>query len=222
MNRTVFLKTFGEPEVNKKEICRYMKADINDNLTNELILSCLREIKEKLSYKVCFAEYDINICEKDVLIGETKFCSKDLAKNLENAEKVVVFAATIGAEADRIIEKYNRLSPAKALAADAVCTERVESLCDAFNEEINKKAESEGKFTSPRFSAGYGDLSLTYQKQIFLMLDCGRKIGLTLNDSLLMSPAKSVTGFIGIGKKGCAASGCSVCLKENCEFRRNL
>lgn len=50
----------------------------------------------------------------------------------------------------------------------------------------------------PRFSAGYGDLPLEVQKDIFRVLDCPRKIGLTLNDSLLMSPTKSVTAIVGI------------------------
>ena len=41
---------------------------------------------------------------------------------------------------------------------------------------------------------------LRYQKDIFSVLDCQRKIGLTLNDSMLMSPTKSVTAIIGIGE----------------------
>ncbi|MBO5857729.1 MAG: Vitamin B12 dependent methionine synthase activation subunit, partial [Clostridia bacterium] len=44
------------------------------------------------------------------------------------------------------------------------------------------------------------DLELTTQKDIFKILDCSKKIGLTLNDSLLMSPTKSVTAFVGIIK----------------------
>jgi len=36
------------------------------------------------------------------------------------------------------------------------------------------------------------------QRDIFAVLDCPRKIGLSLNGSLLMSPSKSVTAIIGI------------------------
>lgn len=50
----------------------------------------------------------------------------------------------------------------------------------------------------PRFSPGYGDLAIDAQKDIFALLDCERQIGLTLGDSLLMSPGKSVTAFAGI------------------------
>ena len=49
----------------------------------------------------------------------------------------------------------------------------------------------------PRFSPGYGDVSLEVQKDFFRLLPCQR-IGLTLMDTLIMSPEKSVTAFIGI------------------------
>ena len=77
---------------------------------------------------------------------------------------------------------------------DALATERIEALCDVFCEDIEKEY---GK-TRPRFSAGYGDLPLELQREIFSVLDCPKSIGLTLTDSLLMSPSKSVTAIVGI------------------------
>ena len=77
----------------------------------------------------------------------------------------------------------------------AIGTERIESLCDTFCGEYSKEKNVNLK---PRFSPGYGDLSLETQKDIFIILDCPRKIGVTLNESFLMSPSKSVTAFVGI------------------------
>jgi 5-methyltetrahydrofolate--homocysteine methyltransferase len=53
-------------------------------------------------------------------------------------------------------------------------------------------------------------------------LDCNRKIGLTLNDSLLMSPSKSVTALIGVAKTACrhASEKCVLCYKTDCVFRK--
>ena len=56
-------------------------------------------------------------------------------------------------------------------------------------------------YTRPRFSPGYGDLPINMQKDIFAALDCPRKIGLSLNESLLMSPSKSVTAIIGVSAR---------------------
>jgi 5-methyltetrahydrofolate--homocysteine methyltransferase len=76
---------------------------------------------------------------------------------------------------------------------DKLCV--VRELCDEFCKDIKAELNVNLK---PRFSPGYGDLDLSCQKDIFKLLDCSKKIGLTLNDSLLMSPTKSVTAFVGI------------------------
>ena len=93
--------------------------------------------------------------------------------------------------------KYGKLSPTKALFFQAIGAAGIETLCDIFSEDIKKELNVNLK---PRFSPGFGDLELTTQKDIFKVLDCSKKIGLTLNDSLLMSPTKSVTAFVGIIK----------------------
>ena len=89
-----------------------------------------------------------------------------------------------------------RLSPARAVMLQALGTERVESLCDIFCEDFGI---DNSVVLKPRFSPGYGDLSLDTQKDIFSVLNCPKNIGVYLNDSLLMSPSKSVTAFAGIG-----------------------
>ena len=56
----------------------------------------------------------------------------------------------------------------------------------------------------------------------FELLDCNRQIGVSLNDSLLMTPSKSVTAIFGIGTCVGAAveQKCLTCRKTDCEFRR--
>ena len=48
---------------------------------------------------------------------------------------------------------------------------------------------------------GYGDLSLNYQKDIIEFLQAKKNIGVSLTESLMMVPVKSVTAIIGIGKE---------------------
>ena len=93
---------------------------------------------------------------------------------------------------------FGKISPAKALIFQAIGAERIEALCEAFARDIHDRCGKIGAATGPRFSPGYGDLPLDIQKNIFAALDCPRKIGLSLNESLLMSPTKSVTAIIGI------------------------
>jgi cobalamin-dependent methionine synthase I len=78
--------------------------------------------------------------------------------------------------------------------------ERIEALCDAFNEDMRTVKSLSGESLRPRFSAGSGDFSIEYQKKLFEILDPPTSIGLTLNDSYLMTPLKSVTALIGVEK----------------------
>ena len=196
MANTVLTKTYNPMPFNKKEILRYagVKADVPE--VNRVLDECITQTDGKISYKVCYTEFDISHSDEDTDLGFMKTTSKDLAKNLEGCTKIIVFAATVGIELDRLIAKYSRISPVKALIFQAIGAERIEALCDAFSEDITK-----GKESKPRFSAGYGDFPLDAQKEIFAVLEPNRKIGLTLNNSLLMSPSKSVTAIIGISQE---------------------
>ena len=137
-----------------------------------------------------------------------------LLKNLYGCKEVIIFAATLGAQFDRLLLRYSKVSPAKAVIFEAIGTAEIERVCDEFCCKVNR-------FTKPRFSPGYGDLPLEVQKEIFKVLDCPRKIGLTLNESLLMSPSKSVTAIVGITDKKCDDKlSCEACEKTNCSFRR--
>ena len=218
----ILIKKYDEPQINIKEILRYMGCKDHTDDMIALVNGCLEEMKGKLSYRVCYDIFDITASAEGVDLGFVKCESKGLATNLDGCQKAVVFAATVGIEIDRLIAKYSRLSPSKALCFQAIGAERIESLCNAFNDEISNDFLAEGLYSRPRFSPGYGDLSLDIQKDIFNYLDCPRKIGLSLNESLLMSPSKSVTAIIGLSNtpKKCKTASCSECNKTDCSFRR--
>lgn len=218
----ILVKTYDEPQINIREILRYMGCKDSSEDISALINECLHEIEGKLSYRVCYDTFDIEFSKEMVDLGFTTASSNGLCTNLENCQKIIVFAATVGLEVDRLIAKYSRLSPSKALCFQAIGAERIESLCNVFNDEITKEALHDGYYTRPRFSPGYGDLPLDIQKDIFAFLDCPRKIGLSLNESLLMSPSKSVTAIIGLSKtpKQCKTASCTDCTKTDCSFRR--
>lgn len=224
MTNTVITKTYTLPSFNTREILRYAGvSDFSSDIT-DLMQSCLAETDGRLLYRVCFREFCADVNDNHIDLGFTKTESADLSKNLDGCSRAVVFAATIGIEIDRLIAKYTRISPSKALFFQAIGAERIETLCDVFSNDIHEQYKKLGKSISARFSPGYGDLPLSLQKDIFRALDCPRKIGLTLNDSLLMSPSKSVTAIIGIRDcitdDNCITS-CSECAKNDCLYRKD-
>ncbi len=124
--------------------------------------------------------------------------SEDLKKNLENCSGVIIVAATIGAGIDRLIRRYERTQVATGLLLQGIGAERVESFIDQFNDEVNREAAELGLKVHPRYSPGYGDLPITVQPHLLKLLDAEKRLGITLNASLMMSPSKSVTAIIGI------------------------
>lgn len=124
--------------------------------------------------------------------------SRDLGRNLAGCSKVALLAATIGPQVDALIRRHSSLDPVYASILQATGAMFIEELVDLVNEEIKKIAAAEGLKTKPRYSPGFGDVPLQVQKDFFRLLPCTR-IGLTLMDTLIMAPEKSVTAFVGIG-----------------------
>lgn len=218
----VHVKEYKKPEYNINEVLRYMCCKRAEEAVQALLAECISELGERLSFKVCAKVLPVCFDGGSLDFGVMRVQSNDLAKNLRGCDKAVLFAATVGLEIDRLIARYGVISPSRSVAFQAIGAERIESLCDLFEDDVRAEAEKHGKFLRPRFSAGYGDFEISAQKRIFDILDCRRKIGLTLNDSLLMSPSKSVTAIIGISDTppdNCAG-GCVKCGKTDCMYRR--
>lgn len=215
----IFTRKYSAPEINEKELWRYAGFNgVPASDSSELLLLChevIKDLSDSLSYKVCFREFDVLPLQSE---------SKDIKRLLCDCEKVIIFAATIGLSVDRYIAKFGRISPTKALLCQAFGTERIESLCDAFCDDIKSDVSKNDHTITPRFSPGYGDLELSLQNQIFNLLDCHRQLGMSLNSSLLMSPSKSVTAIFGIKKAStenkATAVKCNGCKKIDCEYRR--
>lgn len=198
MSTMTFTKSVTEPPISKEEILRYAGCKMADDEVRNLLDLCIKEARSVISYKVCYALLPLKIQNDECDFSHFKIQSSALSKNLEKADAVIVFAATAGVGIDRLISRYTRLSPAKAAMLQAFGSERVEALCDAFLKEYESET---GAKLLPRFSPGYADLPLEVQKDIFALLDVPKYIGASLNDSLLMSPSKSVTAFAGLVKK---------------------
>lgn len=198
MNITVLTKSYPPPPVNEREILRYARCGKPDEETERLLKGCISEASKALSYRVCYSELPAMINGSHCNFGAFELNSEKLSKNLSGCDRAVIFAATVGSGIDRLITKYSRISPAKSVMLQAIGAERVEALCDAFCDDIEKEYQTK---TKPRFSPGYGDVSLLIQKNFFAVLECEKRIGAVLNENLFMSPSKSVTAFIGLTKK---------------------
>lgn len=189
------LEISGTGRIDRKQTLRYLGyygAKNADGIEAELDI-CEKLLLPALSPRACFEEFSIS--HGNMLdLGFAKTESKSLAVNLEGCNKIVLFAATVGAETDRLILKYGKLSPARALILQAMGSAAIECWCDDVNALITEKYG----VTKPRFSCGYGDLPLELQRDVFTALSVTKRLGVTLSDNLFMTPTKSVTAIVGI------------------------
>lgn len=191
----VFIAECKLPPICEKEVLRYAGDQTSSPEIISILKECLKESGDRFNTKVAYRIFPIERTTNILKIGSLLLSSKSLKKNLESCEQVIIFAATAGLEIDRLITKYAKLSPVRSLMFHSIGAERVEALCDAFCNQITK---NENLVTVPRFSPGYGDLSLEVQKDILTLLNANNTIGIGLNESLMLSPSKSVTAFVGI------------------------
>lgn len=146
-----------------------------------------------------------------------------IRRHLAGCERAVLLAATVSAEADKLIRQTAVTDMAAALAVDCLCSAAVEQVCDRAEEEIF--SEVDAPFRTWRFSPGYGDLPIALQRDLLLALNAQRRIGLTVTESSLLVPSKSVTAIIGISaappeselKRGCES--CN--MRGRCAFSAN-
>ena len=131
-----------------------------------------------------------------------------------------LFAATLGLQADMMIRRLSALNMARGTVAHSVANALIEDYCDEIQAQIAEKEAATGLFLKPRYSPGYGDFALQSQKEIFARLECAKRIGLTLTDTMLMVPFKSVTAVIGVtDTPTCTYKKCRGCANTDCEFR---
>ena len=208
----------GNLDVPEREILRYagVKGEWSEDGFPKRLKKVKEEVLSSVSPRACYLVQKVHVSGSNVDFGSFQTESSALSKSLAGCDKVLLFGATVGAGADRILLKYSRIEPSSALLAQATATAAVERWCDVVLERVKFKLAEEGMFLRPRFSPGYGDFSIGCQKALCRLLDTPKHIGVTLTDALMMTPTKSVTAVAGISSKNenCVVSGCETCEKQ--------
>ena len=205
MNDEVLIHSsnIGDFPIRKDEMIRYMGQNKSEATKEifDLVDDSFKVVEKNLMFKSCYRRFKIELRDNyEVDLGFRKVNSTGLFRNLQHCKEIYIFVATLGFGIDRQIKKYSNISPVKSLSFQGIGSGLIEDYCNYLNDYIRKIEEKKGNILKPRFSPGYGDLPLDLQKDIFKELDVTKKIGVVLNESLLMIPSKSVSAIIGITK----------------------
>lgn len=211
-------------EISKSEAARYMGVSGKPDsrivgLLDKYEPIVRRQLRPAYVYReseVVFRDSGVHLSGLAVsLTGESIF------NHLRGCNRAVVFAATVSAEADKLIRSTSVSDMAGTLAVDCLCSTAIEQVCDSAEAEIFSQVKAE--YRTWRFSPGYGDLPIEVQGELLRSLNAQRRIGLTCSDSNLLIPTKSVTAIIGISDTPMEErkTGCDTCnMRESCMICR--
>ena len=183
---------------NKKEALRYFRAQPGDAQAGAAIDVAYEKLRNELQPRYTVKRLGCRADAESVMLDNgTVFHSKALARYVGEATELFLFGATLGSRVDSALRRMALTSVAEAGAGQAVAAALIETYCDDCCAELQKQLP-EGMKLQWRFSPGYGDWALEEQKILFPVLDCAHTIGLTLTESCMMAPVKSVTAVMAI------------------------
>lgn len=179
-------------QINKSELAQRLKTPVG--FENETVNECEDAVRKASEPKCYIAEVNIKADAPDMVdCGVIKFVSKDLYKNLNGCTRGYIMAVTLGIGVDRLVSSTRIVSPSKSFILDAVASAFAEAAADYVSGQLGKAQK-----LRPRYSPGYGDLSLEVQRDVLKVLNADKILGIKLGDNLLMTPKKSITAIQGV------------------------
>ena len=193
MSHTIYTASPSSLHIKVREVLRYLNVKEPDEAFLSLLYDCIEQCRRVIMPKAVYIKCPVSLDGSRVTMGALDMNSAKLSAFLEGAEEAYLFVATLGAMADREVNKYLRAEPSRGVILNAVMVAFIEEFCDKLNGYLLGVDAS-----TKRFSPGYGDLALEHQREVLTLLDAQRTVGITLTDTYLMVPTKSVSAIVGI------------------------
>jgi hypothetical protein len=122
----------------------------------------------------------------------------------------------------RVRELFEAREFPLAVMLDSVGSAAAESLAEYANDLLCQAAIPDGLRVTNRISPGYAGWDTAEQAGLFRLCP-GRGIGVTLNAACFMTPAKSISWLVGVGREARVDhyfTQCRRCWMRDCAFRR--
>ena len=126
--------------------------------------------------------------------------SKALSIRLAGCSEAYLACGTLGASFDAYHRRVSVSSGADALIVQAIGAAAIEKVMDSIEDDIRTELAEDERLVT-RYSPGYADFPLAEQRTLLGLLDAPRVVGVSLTDSLLMVPSKSVSAVIGVASR---------------------
>lgn len=217
-------------EIDLEEVLRYLgsqsggpareaaQADLRERAAR-----CAKTLSERITPRFTYRVFPLARGEGGIeLPGSGLSLTGTLVQRmLADSERAVLLLCTLGPEFDALLRREQVRDMADAVILDACGSAWVEAGCDEAEREISARFPE--LYRTDRFSPGYGDLPLSVQAPLCRALDAQRRLGVTVGESYLLNPGKSVTAVLGLSRleQKARIRGCAYCaLRERCAMRK--
>lgn len=159
--------------------------------------------------------------EEDVIVNGKRFkVGCQVARFFKHMTNVAIFVCSAGQEvADRAKQLTQEGELIEGYLVDVLGSVIVEKAMDNVQSILQNDMKKRGLHISNRYSPGYCDWDVMEQQQLFSFFP-EKFCHVSLSDSSLMSPVKTVSGMIAIGEKVCFHKHvCHSCSSVNCLYR---
>lgn len=217
------------PPFSLEEILRNLayQSKEPDSLTLQQIQDCQDLLRKVASPRFVHQIFPISWEEGGARLEGTTLLlpGNSIRQLLAQSHHCHLLALTLGQEVDRTLRQLQVQDMAKAVIFDACANHLVEECCNSLEETLHKACSNEEHpcFFTDRFSPGYGDLPLALQAPLALVLDSGKKAGISVSATHLLSPLKSITALLGLADspQPMRIKGCGHCqLQPTCPYRK--
>ncbi|NPV86590.1 MAG: vitamin B12 dependent methionine synthase [Anaerolineae bacterium] len=178
----------------------------------KMLLEAQSVARPKACYRIAYIEHKDS---DTVILDKIPFTSRVLRVNLKNAQRVFVFAATCGTELEEWSHTYRELL--QQYWADAIKEAALDCAYQFLLDHLEK--EHRPGNLSEISPGSIEDFPISQQTALFRLLgDTQRNIGVTLTESLLMLPIKSISGILFPTEE--RFESCQLCPRPVCPGRR--
>ena len=190
----------------------HLKRDNDLKALQDLVAIAQVLVEPKVLYKICYIEEKL---VEGVIIEGLHLRSRVLRKNLDKIERVFPFVITIGSKYSERLEACSDLL--EKFYLDTIGNVALNQVRLELKNHL--KAEFAVEKTAFMAPGSLPDWPIDEQKPLFKLLgDVESAVGVKLTESLLMLPAKSVSGIYFPTET--TFFSCQLCPRERCDSRK--
>lgn len=193
-----------------------------DARVEEMMRRAFDELDRCAQPRVVQAEVSCTVQGEDTIVDGCPLHSRNLAQLMKHSQRAIVYAATLGVQADRLIARAQVTDMAYALVLQACAAAMVEEAAEEKLHMAEQKLMQQGLHLTPSYAPGYGDLSLDENETLLRITNAAKAIGVVRTAAGMLAPTKSMAALCGITDAPCKpyASKCARCSMTNCPYRK--